>query len=182
MLAANAHAACMVGFGDCDPATDELGYRTAAANAQAFAADKIYCFLDTPECSGMPTTAYLYHGGTTDGQVAKLAFYKDTDEDGEPDSGDDLVATSNALSSTGVDNDWDDATMASAARVTTVSNYFVCLVVGPDAVWDGVYGTTSAPTLYYRTCTGCYSSVPANLDGTWSEYTGRKISGYVTLD
>lgn len=157
----------------CSVDTNEVGYRAEGSSNTTPTAERFYCNLFTPDCSGKLYTAYLYHY-STGAANAKVCVYED-DGDSNPDSGDDLVICSGAIAS-GSSAGWKSAALATNPAVSTGTSYWVCFI--PDATGWGYIYTTG---LEAKTLDSSYSSPPATMDGSWSNISNRRISMYVTI-
>ena len=182
LFTVNVYANCTVVVGQptgvaptCSVATNELGTRNQGASNSYAGENKLECNLWTPDCSGKLYTAYLEHRGTgTD--YAKVCVYTD-DGDSNPDSGDELLVCSGAI--TGNENEvWESAAMTSNPAVSTGTNYWVCMI-GDSTGWNYFY--TSGLARKDQTVENGYSSPPGNLTGTWNNSANYQLSMYVTV-
>jgi hypothetical protein len=157
----------------CSVATNEVGTRGEGGSNTNPTADRLYCNLFTPDCSGKLYTPNLYHYSTGSAN-AKVCIYTD-DGDSAPDSGDELVICSSAIASESSAG-WKDGTLATNPSVSTETNYWVCFI--SDSTGWGYLYTSGLAT---KTLDSSYSSPPANLNGTWGNINDRRISMYVTI-
>lgn len=157
----------------CSVDSNEVGRRGEGGSNTQPTAERLYCNIFTPDCSGKVYTAYLYHYGTGSAN-AKVCVYAD-DGDSAPDSGDSKVECSGAIAS-GSSAGWKSGAMASNPSVSTGTNYWVCFI--PDSTgWGYIYTEGAAA----KTLDSSYATPPSDMTGSWSNISDRLISMYVTI-
>ncbi len=175
----NSHAA------SCDPDTNEVGDRDDSySDSNDTAEGGIKCMLFAADCTGTANTGMLYRvdGGTTDTDNCKIGLCNSSDGSTEhsPASHDDGCVWSSGNTITGTE-DWINMTGDLGIAVTNGSYYWVCVAAGAGGCRTK-YKASSGSKKTYSATGFTYSSLPANLDGTWTETAARNRSYYVEID
>ena len=171
------HDSSTVPVAGCDPASNEIGFRSGTWIAATMGTGKARANLVVPDCSGPLNTAFVRHYSSNTENCIVLVALDDGDE--VPDSGDTVIAYSGVISGS-VTATWYSAAMSSTPNVSTSNKYWVVIVSEDAADW-GFYYETAGVSQYYMSVSGWFSSPPANLGGTWLPNSTRQDAAYVTI-
>jgi len=174
-----AEQAAVVEGETCDVATNEVGNRTLESTDQAISADYAYVFRSQADCSGALSAAYIYHDTSGPQCSVKIAVYTSNNADISLDTALDLVDNTSNITMDSVD--WETGVTTSTGYVTQNDWYWIAIFAEEScAATDLKRGSTG--TLYYRTTSGYYSSVPSSLSQSgWSSAALAPVSVYVTI-
>ncbi len=159
--------------GGCNPG---IGSNVVGATEDYEADLYIACQLFTAACSGTIGDAFAY-SRTNAGATLNFCVYSD-DGDNAPDASD-LKISCIGTPLQDAATTWNTGAMDTAASITSGNKYWICTVPGSTG-WT-VNGTASG-TYYFRSCSGCYASMPANLTGTWTGPGAWTWGTYVILE
>jgi len=158
----------------CNPASNEVGYRTEQASKQSLAPNAIQCYPVTADCSGTLEYPSIMHYSTGADNVKVGIFTRS----GAPSSGSTRVGNWSGYIASGSSAGWKTGGDKLTGSVTNAGNYYLCLCGGTGG-WDFYYAA-SGSTYYYST-TDC-GSPPATLDLSWTEGSNRTISAFVGIE
>lgn len=171
----------------CDPATKEVGSRTAYGTPYGFGADLAIVFLVTADCLGELDTAYFYSDGDAGGSAsnAKICIYSTAGSAANPDSAENTQIKCSDAIARGTGAGFKSAVMGAGGNITSTSANAYWMMITVQADGNSWVNTAKNDTtaIWYRSSTGYYASPPANLyTGDWSTVaTFGPFSAYVTI-
>ena len=166
--------------GSCDPATNEIGTRTASTDHYGFiTSTQAICVQWTADCTGTLGYAYAYHYGASAG-TGKICAYSEADADIEPDASDLLLGCSGEFTSS-TDQEWAKSAskVAGSVAVTSGTTYWLCLY-GNTFHYYGYHNLSKS--WWYKDSSLNYAAPSADLSFTPVETGYREVIMYVEIE